>query len=76
MMAEQHIRIVLTDDHPIVLDGLQRLFQTQPDFEVVSCCRDGDSALEVLRSSEVDVLLLDQRMPGKTVLDVLRTLSY
>jgi DNA-binding NarL/FixJ family response regulator len=76
MMAEEHIRIVLTDDHPIVLDGLQRLFQTQPDFEVVSCCRDGDSALEVLRNSDVDVLVLDQRMPGKTGLDVLRAVSH
>jgi DNA-binding NarL/FixJ family response regulator len=71
-MADDQIRIVLTDDHPIVLDGLQRLFQTQPDFNVVAACNDGDSALEALAKFEVDVLVLDQRMPGKTGLDVLR----
>ena len=71
-MADDQIRIVLTDDHPIVLDGLQRLFQTQPDFKVVAACNDGDSALEALTKFEVDVLVLDQRMPGKTGLDVLR----
>jgi DNA-binding NarL/FixJ family response regulator len=74
-MTETPMRIVLTDDHPIVLDGLQRLFQNLPDFEVVACCRDGDSALEVLRGTAVDVIVLDQRMPGKTGLDVLRIIS-
>ena len=33
------IRVVLVDDHPIVLQGLQHLFERQPDFEVVSCVR-------------------------------------
>lgn len=71
-MADDQIRIVLTDDHPIVLDGLQRLFQTQSDFKVVAACNDGDAALDALSKFEVDVLVLDQRMPGKTGLDVLR----
>jgi DNA-binding NarL/FixJ family response regulator len=74
-MTDARIRIVLTDDHPIVLDGLQRLFQMQPDFEVVATCRDGDSALKTVNEKQVDVLVLDQRMPGKTGLDVLRALA-
>jgi len=74
-MSEGRIRIVLTDDHPIVLDGLERLFQALPDFEVVACCRDGEAALDVLRKTQVDVLVLDQRMPGKTGLEVLKTVA-
>ena len=74
-MTSPAIRIVLADDHPIVLDGLQRLFQSQGDFEVVSCCSNGDEALDVIRHDGVDVLVVDLRMPAPNGLDVLRTLS-
>jgi DNA-binding NarL/FixJ family response regulator len=74
-MTAAPIRLVLADDHSIVLDGLQRLFQSQDDFEVVSCCATGDSALDALRSAPVDVLVLDLRMPDKSGLDVLRVIA-
>jgi DNA-binding NarL/FixJ family response regulator len=74
-MTSPAIRVVLADDHPIVLDGLQRLFQSQGDFHVVSCCSGGDEALDVIRHDGVDVLVVDLRMPQPNGLDVLRTLS-
>ena len=66
---------MLTDDHPIVLDGLRRLFESHPEFEVVRCCATGDAALEALRTESIDVLVLDHRMPGKSGLDVLRVMA-
>jgi DNA-binding NarL/FixJ family response regulator len=69
------IRLALTDDHPIVLHGLERLFSGMDEFEVVACCPSGEAALNALRTSEIDVLLLDLRMPGLTGLDVLRTIA-
>jgi DNA-binding NarL/FixJ family response regulator len=69
------IRVVLVDDHPIVLHGLQQLFERQPDLEVVCCCPDGRTALEAVRTYHPDVLVLDLRMPDQSGLDVLRTLS-
>jgi DNA-binding NarL/FixJ family response regulator len=69
------IRVVLVDDHPIVLHGLQQLFARQSDFEVVRCCRDGASALDAVRSERPDVLVLDLRMPVQSGLDVLRAIS-
>jgi DNA-binding NarL/FixJ family response regulator len=69
------IRIVLVDDHPIVLQGLQHLFERQDDFEVVACCPDADTALGSVRAERPDVLVLDLRMPGKNGLDVLRTIA-
>lgn len=74
-MNTSRIRLVLADDHAIVLHGLKRLFEGDPDFEVVSCCRDGAMALDAARSDDCDVLVLDLRMPGVTGLDVLRTLA-
>src|SRR5229473_952617 len=69
------IRLILADDHSIVLDGLRRLFESQPDFEVVCCCADGESALQAVRTHPVDVLVLDLRMPGRTGLEVLKAMA-
>lgn len=67
-------RVVLADDHPIVLDGLEQLFRFEPDFEVVARCRDGDETLRVVREKRPDLLLLDIKMPGQDGLAVLRAL--
>jgi DNA-binding NarL/FixJ family response regulator len=69
------IRVVLADDHPIVLQGLQQLFARHNDMEVVSSCADGAAALEAVRAHQPDVLVLDLRMPGQTGLQVLRALA-
>ena len=74
-MASAPIRLILADDHSIVLDGLRRLFESQPDFEVVCCCADGDSALQAVRTRATDVLVLDLRMPGRTGLEVLKAMA-
>jgi DNA-binding NarL/FixJ family response regulator len=68
------IRLVLADDHPVVLAGLVSLFRTEPDFEVLAACKDGDEALQVLREHHPDVLILHLRMPGKDGLAVLRAM--
>ena len=47
------IRLILADDHSIVLDGLRRLFESEPDFEVVATCADGVAALEAVRTTAV-----------------------
>ena len=64
-------RLVLADDHPIVLDGLEQLFRLEPDFEVVARCRDGEQALRAVREEAPDLLVLDIRMPGRDGLAVL-----
>ena len=69
------IRVVLVDDHPIVLQGLQQLFERQPDFTVVAACAGADTALQAVRTHRPDVLILDLRMPGKSGLDLLRTIN-
>lgn len=69
------IRLVLADDHPIVLDGLAQLFAGTPDCEVVASVRDGNRALAAVRELDPDVLVLDLRMPGMDGLDVLRELK-
>ena len=69
------IRVVLADDHPLVLTALEQLFQSEPDFEVVGCHHDGATALEAVRLHRPDVMVLDLRMPGLDGLAVLRELK-
>jgi DNA-binding NarL/FixJ family response regulator len=58
------IRILIVDDHPIVRDGVRGLFAGDPDFEVVAEAGDGAEAVTLAQSIEVDVILMDLRMPG------------
>jgi DNA-binding NarL/FixJ family response regulator len=69
------IRLVLADDHPIVLEGLEQLFGLEPDFEIVARCRDGEETLRVLRRTQPDVLVLDVRMPVRDGLEVLKVMQ-
>lgn len=69
------ITLVLADDHPIVLHGLEQLFRLEPDLRVVARCLDADEALRAVREHAPDLLVLDIRMPGKDGLEVLRELS-
>jgi DNA-binding NarL/FixJ family response regulator len=69
------IRLILVDDHPIILQGLQRLFESEPQFEVVRSCAGGQEALDAVRSNPPDVLVLDLKMQDLHGLDVLRTLK-
>jgi DNA-binding NarL/FixJ family response regulator len=69
------IRVVLVDDHQIVLHGLRQLFDRHDDFRVVAACSDGPSAVTAVAEHDPDVLVLDLRMPQHSGLDVLRTLA-
>ena len=66
------IRLVLADDHPIVLDGLAQLFTSEGDCEILARATDGEQALKAVRRYRPDVLVLDLRMPVKDGLAVLR----
>lgn len=69
------IRLVLADDHPVVLDGLEKVFDLEPDIDVVARCVNGEEALAAVRQHRPDILLIDLRMPrmdGLAALQMLR----
>ena len=58
------IRIVLADDHALVIEGLRTLIDRQPDMEVVATVYDGDELLAFLAEHpDVDIAVLDVQMP-------------
>lgn len=68
------IRVLLADDQTLLRRGLMGLFDLTPDLRVVAEAADGDEVLARLEAHEVDVLLLDVRMPGRSGVEVLEEL--
>ena len=66
------IDVVLADDHPIVLAGLENLFRRTRDIRIVASCSDGLAALQAVEAYRPDVLVLDLRMPRLDGLGVLK----
>lgn len=57
------IRLLVVDDHAILRRGLELLFATTDDIEVVGSAADGASAVEMAQRLEPDVVLMDLSMP-------------
>ena len=66
------IRIVLADDHPVVLDGLVAILSTQPDFDVIAQARGGAELVDKFRAHRPDVVMLDLEMPEVDGVEALR----
>jgi two-component system nitrate/nitrite response regulator NarL len=71
----ERIRIAIADDHPIFRDGLKRLLESEPGFEVVAEAADGLEATRLVREVRPEVLLLDVAMPRMGGLETLTTLD-
>jgi DNA-binding NarL/FixJ family response regulator len=69
------LRLLLADDHPLVLDGLENLFRTEEGFEVVARCVNGRETLAAVQLHHPDVIILDLRMAEMGGLEVLRRLG-
>jgi len=68
-------RIVLADDHPIVLGGLRNLIQAEPDLELVGEASSGFAALKIIREQTPDVAVVDISMPELNGILVSRRLA-
>jgi DNA-binding NarL/FixJ family response regulator len=68
-------RIALCDDHPIVLNGLQNLIESEPDFEIVGTATDGLAALRLIAEKQPDIALIDISMPELNGIALARRLA-
>ncbi len=59
-----NIRVLVADDHPLARAGMVRALARDPGIEIVGEAEDGQTALDMARTLEPDVLVLDLRMPG------------
>jgi DNA-binding NarL/FixJ family response regulator len=69
------IRVVLVDDQQMVRAGFRMVIDSQPDLTVVGEAGDGGSAVELLRRTTADVVLMDVRMPGTDGIEATRQVT-
>jgi len=65
------IKVGIVDDHAIVRSGLKQFFSEQVDLRVVGEAANGREAIDLVRTTELDVLVMDLSMPGQSGIDVL-----
>lgn len=70
-----HIDIVIADDHAVLRESLATLLETQPDMDVVGKAANGNEAVRLVQEHRPDVLVLDLFMPESSGFDVLRVLD-
>ena len=75
-MSHSSLRVLLADDHPIVLEGVKSLVTAEPGLEVVGEARDGYTALRMATELKPDIAIVDISMPGLNgvkIAELLRT---
>ena len=68
-------RLLIVEDHALLIDGLLKLLASQPRFVVVGTVADGLAAYEVCQRLLPDIVLLDLRLPGMDGIDVIHQLQ-
>lgn len=69
------MRILLVDDHTILLDGVKSLFSQEDDLQIVGQASSAEAALEFLKKQDVDLIITDYSMPGMDGLSLLHTVK-
>ena len=69
------LSVLIVDDHPVFLQGLRRILESEPDIEVVGAANDGEQALDLARCLAPDVVLLDINLPSMNGMQVTRQLK-
>lgn len=68
-------KIMITDDHKMIREGIKQLLELNKEISVVDMASDGNECLAMLKEKEADVLLLDINMPNKNGLDTLKEIK-
>lgn len=68
------IRVVIADDHPLLREGLRRILEFEEGIQVVAEVGDGQGAINIARSNQFDILLMDLNMPGVNGLEACRVI--
>jgi two-component system, NarL family, invasion response regulator UvrY len=69
------IRLLVADDSPVVREGLKGIVAGCPDMTIVGEVATSEAVLDAVRTTEVDVLLMDVCVPGSALFEMIRQLS-
>ncbi|MBT8203530.1 MAG: response regulator transcription factor [Acidimicrobiales bacterium] len=69
------IRVVIADDHQLLLEGISQALDLLPDISVVATAQDGEGLVSAVTSATPDVIVIDQEMPKLTGVGALKKLG-
>ncbi len=73
--ANSALKVLVADDHPLILQGLRRTLEACDDIDVVGEARSGDEVVPLVGRRRPDVVLLDMRMPGMDSAECIRRIN-
>jgi DNA-binding NarL/FixJ family response regulator len=74
-MPENRLKVLIADDHPLILAGLRRALADHEDIEVVGEAQSGSEVIPLVERRRPDVVLMDLRMPGQPVLECIQRIA-
>ncbi len=69
------MHILLVDDHQIVIDGLKTLLDGETDIEQIYEAQNGEATLDLVKSTSVDLILLDINLPDKSGFEICKAIK-
>ncbi len=71
----ESMKVLIADDHPVVMEGLSAMLSRQPDIEVVGEAENGKECVEKTRKLRPDIVLMDLRMPEMDGVEAMRQIA-
>lgn len=68
------IKIIIADDHDIFRHGLRDILVTNPTYQVIASCRNGEELIEASKIYQPDLIITDLKMPGINGIEAIRTI--
>jgi len=76
MSANEPIRIMTVDDHPVLREGIAAVLSGEPDFVLIAEANNGEEAIEQFRTHRPDITLMDLQMPLMNGIDAILAIRY